>query len=207
MSADSAAERETAQPGHTLPVKALRGTGRIVRQHKIATAIGGVFAAAIVVVSLVGSGAGGGAPAARPVAPGFTVAALSAPGQGAGQIALSQYQGKPLIVNFWASWCPPCQRETPLLARWYSARHGHVLLVGVDVNDNAANALKFARAKGIGYPIGADPNATVAGKFGVVALPQTFFLNAQHRIVDHVFGAVTRADLAAGVRLMDAGGS
>jgi peroxiredoxin len=75
------------------------------------------------------------------------------------------------------------------------------------VNDNAAKALKFARAKGVSYPIGADPTATVASKYGVVALPQTFFLNAQHRIVDRVFGAVTRADLTAGVRLMGASGS
>lgn len=209
MSADGAAERETAAmtalAGKALTGKALRGAGRTVRQHKIATAVGGVFAAAIVVVSLVGSRTG--APAPRPVAPGFTVAALSAPGNGAGQVALSQYKGKPLIVNFWASWCTPCQRETPLLAHWYSAEHGHVPLVGVDVNDNAANALKFARAKGIDYPIGADPSAIVAGKYGVVALPQTFFLDARHRIVDHVFGAVTRASLAAGVRLMDASGS
>ena len=67
----------------------------------------------------------------------------------------------------------------------------------------------FAAAIVVGstYPIGADPGATVASKYGVVALPQTFFLNAQHRIVDRVFGAVTRADLAAGVRLMGASGS
>jgi cytochrome c biogenesis protein CcmG, thiol:disulfide interchange protein DsbE len=214
MSADSTAERETvpgkalaerAVAGKAVAGKALRGAGRTVRQHKVATAIGGVFAAAVVVVSLVGSRAG--APAAGPAAPGFTVAALSASGQGAGQIALSQYRGKPLIVNFWASWCAPCQRETPLLAHWYSAEHGHVRLIGIDVHDSAANALKFARAKGIGYPIGADPSATVAAKYGVVALPQTFFLNAQHRIVDHVFGAVTQAGIAAGVRLMDASGS
>ncbi len=216
MSADGAAERATdedetvehetgrpgkALPGKALPGKALRGAGRIARQHKVATAIGAVFAAAIVAVSLAGSRGAGGSPAADPIAPGFTVAALGAPGQ---SIALSQYEGKPLIVNFWASWCPPCQHETPLLARWYSQQHGHVPLVGVDVNDIAANALKFARANGVSYPIGADPDASAAGKFGVIALPQTFFLNAQHRIVDHVFGAVTQADLAAGVRLMDA---
>lgn len=110
-------------------------------------------------------------------------------------------------MNFWASWCAPCQGETPLLARWYSRQHGHVVLVGLDVNDKPPNALKFARAMGVGYPIGADPHATVAGAYGVAALPQTFFLDARHRIVDHIFGAVTRADLAAGVRLMDASGS
>ncbi len=176
----------------------------LVRQHKIGTAVGGVFAAAIVAVSLTGSRGAGGSPAAGPVAPGFTVAAIGAPGR---QVALSQYKGKPLIVNFWASWCAPCQRETPLLARWYAGQHGHVLLVGLDVNDNTASALKFARANGVSYPIGADPDAAVAGKYGVAGLPQTFFLNARHRIVDRIFGAVTQAGLAAGVRLMDASAS
>jgi cytochrome c biogenesis protein CcmG/thiol:disulfide interchange protein DsbE len=175
--------------------------GRLVRQHKVATAVGAVFAAAIVAVSLVGSRASGNPPSG---VPGFMLAALGAPGQ---RVALSQYKGRPLIVNFWASWCSPCQGETPLLARWYTQQHGRVVLIGLDSNDNVANALKFARAKGVSYPIGVDANAAVAGAYGVIALPQTFFLNARHRIVGHVYGAVTRADLAAGVRLMDASGS
>ena len=180
----------------------LRGAGRLAAQHKIATAVGAVFAAVIVAISLVGSRSAGSPPA--PVAPGFTLVALGTPGQ---HVALSQYKGKPLIVNFWASWCEPCQQETPLLARWYAQQHGQVIVVGLDVNDTAANALKFARAKGVSYPVGVDPQAITAGAYGVVALPQTFFLNAQHRIVDRIYGAVTQADLADGVRLMDVSGS
>jgi cytochrome c biogenesis protein CcmG, thiol:disulfide interchange protein DsbE len=176
----------------------LRAAGRLAAQHKIATAVGAVFAAVIVAVSLVGSRSTG---KAAPVAPGFTVAALGAPGQ---QVALSQYKGKPLIVNFWASWCEPCQQETPLLASWYARQHGHVIIVGLDENDTAASALKFAKAKGVSYPIGVDPQLAAANAYGVTGLPQTFFLNAQHRIVDHVLGAVTQADLDKGLRLMQA---
>jgi cytochrome c biogenesis protein CcmG, thiol:disulfide interchange protein DsbE len=181
----------------------LHKAGRLAKQHKVATAVGGAFAAAIVAVSLIGSSS---PPRADPVAPAFTLSALDAPGE---HIALSQYKGKPLIVNFWASWCPPCQQETPLLARWYKAQHGRVNLVGLDENDSTASAIKFANAKGVSYPIGVDPGPALAtaGAYGVVALPQTFFLNAQHRIVDRIYGAVTEADLAAGVRLMDAPGS
>ena len=108
-----------------------------------------------------------------------------------------------MIVNFWASWCDPCAKETPLLASWYKRQHGHVVLLGLDENDRTANALKFVRAKGVTYPIGFDPTVTVAGKYGVNGLPQTFFLNAKHQIVDHVLGAVTEAELATGVRLMN----
>jgi cytochrome c biogenesis protein CcmG/thiol:disulfide interchange protein DsbE len=183
-----------------------RRAGGLVRQHKVATGVGAVFAAAIVVVSLIGSSSPGRSAHADPVAPSFALTVLGAPGQ---RIALSQYKGKPLIVNFWASWCEPCQQETPLLARWYKAQHGRVNLVGLDENDSAASAIRFAHAKGVSYPIGVDPGPALvtASAYGVVALPQTFFLNAQHRVVKRIYGAVTQADLAAGVRLMDASGS
>ncbi len=194
MSVDSAAQRGAV----------LRRAGRLAGRHKLITAVVAMLAATAIAVSLATSGAGGGGPRGDPAAPGFTLTALADPSE---HIMLSQYQGKPLIVNFWASWCEPCQRETPLLASWYSQQHGHVVIVGLDENDNATSALKFARARGVTYPIGVDPQLAAAGAYDVVALPQTFFLNAQHRIVDRVYGAVTQADLAKGVRLMDAVGS
>jgi cytochrome c biogenesis protein CcmG, thiol:disulfide interchange protein DsbE len=182
----------------------LRRAGRLAMRHKIATAVIAVFVVAVITVSLVGSRSPLPPPHAYPAAPGFTLTALSDPSQ---HITLSQYKGKPVIVNFWASWCEPCQKETPLLAQWYKQQHGHVILVGLDENDNTASAIKFASAKGVSYPVGVDPELAAANAYGVVALPQTFFLNAQHRIVDRVYGAVTLAALAKGVRLMDAAGS
>jgi cytochrome c biogenesis protein CcmG/thiol:disulfide interchange protein DsbE len=136
------------------------------------------------------------------VAPSFTVSVL---GNSAKKISLSQYEGKPVIVNFWASWCSPCQQETPLLAQWYKDQHGTVNLIGLDENDTTANALKFARAKDVTYPIGFDPQIQVGDAYGVegAGIPQTFFLNGQHRIVDHIYGAVTKADLTKGLQLMD----
>ena len=100
----------------------------------------------------------------------------------------------------------PCQPETPLLASWYKQEHGRIALVGLDENDTTAKALAFAHAKGVTYPLGSDPLTTVTGPYGVDALPQTFFLNANHRIVEHVLGAMTKADLAQGVALMNAPG-
>ena len=91
-----------------------------------------------------------------------------------------------------------------MLASWYKQEHGQIALVGLDENDTTAKALAFARAKGVSYPLGFDPLTTVTGPYGVDALPQTFFLNAQHRIVEHVLGAMTKADLTQGVSLMNA---
>ena len=186
-------------PGSGRLARAGRMAGRLVLRHKLISGLVAIFVVAAVGVSLATSGTGGAPPA--PVAAGFTLDSLTSPGQ---HITLSQYQGKPLIVNFWASWCEPCQQETPLLANWYNRQHGHVVIVGLDENDTAASALQFAKAKGVSYPIGVDPQLAAANAYGVTGLPQTFFLNAQHRIVDHVLGAVTQADLDKGLRLMQA---
>jgi cytochrome c biogenesis protein CcmG, thiol:disulfide interchange protein DsbE len=180
---------------------AVASAGRLLGRHKVISAVVALFAAAVIAVSLATTGTA--APRQYPAAHGFTLPALDHPDQ---KVSLSQYQGKPVIVNFFASWCEPCQRETPLLASWYTQQHGHVAMLGLDENDVTANALKFDQAKGVSYPVGFDPNLTVPSAYGVNGLPQTFFLNARHRIVDHVLGAVTKADLAKGVRLMNTAG-
>ena len=178
---------------------AARRTAGLARRHKVVTGSIAVFIVALIAVSLATSKTQA-PPPSDPAAAGFTLPALGQSGQ---QVSLSQYDGKPVIVNFFASWCPPCQQETPLLASWYKQQHGHVALLGLDENDTTANALKFARAKGVSYPIGFDPQVKVALAYNVDGLPQTFFLNAQHHIVDHVLGAVTKAQLAKGLRLMN----
>jgi cytochrome c biogenesis protein CcmG/thiol:disulfide interchange protein DsbE len=174
---------------------------RVVRRHRVISSVIAVLAAAVVAVSLATTGSGRTAPPADQPAAAFSLTALGQSGQ---KVALSQYAGRPVIVNFWASWCEPCQKETPLLARWYKQQDGRVALLGLDENDSAANALAFARAKGVSYPLGFDPNTIVASAYHVGALPQTFFLDARHRIVDHVAGALTQAELDQGLRLMNA---
>jgi thiol-disulfide isomerase/thioredoxin len=177
---------------------AARWTARLVGRHKVVSGSVAVFAAAIITVGLATSSSA--APPPAPVAPGFTVAALGGPGN----VSLTQYRGKPVIVNFWASWCDVCESETPLLAGWYKQEHGKIALLGLDENDASAKALAFAHAKGVTYTLGFDPLMNVAGAYDIAALPQTYFLNAQHRIVLHVLGQLTKADMAEGVSLMDA---
>ena len=177
---------------------AARWTARLIARHKVVSGSVAVFAAAIITVGLATSSSA--APPPAPAAPGFTVGALGGPGN----VSLTQYRGKPVIVNFWASWCDVCESETPLLASWYKQEHAKIALLGLDENDASAKALAFAHAKGVTYTLGFDPLMNVAGAYAIDALPQTYFLNAQHRIVEHVLGVMTNADLAEGVRLMDA---
>jgi len=178
---------------------AIREVWRSALRHKIVSAVVALCVAGSLTAVVVASSASGqAAPPADPPAPAFSLPALSSSGQ---QVSLAGYRGKPLIVNFFASWCDPCKQETPLLARFYRTEHGKVAIVGLDENDLRGNALSFTHAYGVGYPVGFDPATIAASAYGVIALPQTFFLDARHRIVDHIFGAVTLADLSKGIAL------
>ena len=79
---------------------------------------------------------------------------LDQPGQ---QVSLAAYAGQPVIVNFFASWCTPCKKETPLLAKFYTSSHGKVVIIGVDANDEAGPAKKFVQAADVTYPVGRRP--------------------------------------------------
>jgi cytochrome c biogenesis protein CcmG/thiol:disulfide interchange protein DsbE len=171
---------------------------RIGKGGKIGIGIGACCLVVVALISVIGSANGS---TAAPPAPPAAAKALTLPalGQPGAQVSLNQYKGRALVVNFFASWCVPCKAETPLLARFYRARHGQVTIIGVDVNDSTSTALKFVRTAGVGYPIGVDPTGLAATRWGVVAIPQTFFLDPGHKIVKRVFGAVTLKDLDAGV--------
>jgi cytochrome c biogenesis protein CcmG, thiol:disulfide interchange protein DsbE len=145
-------------------------------------------------------------PAAEPIAPAFTLPSLRDPEQ---QVSLSAYRGQPVIINFFASWCGPCKRETPLLARFYRAVRGSVVIIGVDADDSAAAALRFLRADGIAYPVGFETTPAVTNAYGVseIGIPETFFLNSRHHIVKRILGDVTMQSLTSGVALIDGGRS
>jgi cytochrome c biogenesis protein CcmG/thiol:disulfide interchange protein DsbE len=167
------------------------------------------LAAAVVLavaVAVVVTLAGGQAKATKnsgpqPLAKSFSLTQL---GRSGSRVALASYAGKPVIINFFASWCTPCQRETPLLAKFYLSMHGRVRVLGIDSNDETAAALRFVKKTGVRYPVGFDPfPAKTTISYGVLALPQTFFLNARHQIVMHVLGSLTTKNLTRGVSLMD----
>ncbi len=180
---------------------AIGAVWRSAIRHKVAAVIIVLcVAGSLTGIALASSGSGTrqAGHTADAAAPGFSFPVLGHSGQ---RISLGDYPGKPVIVNFFASWCPPCKQETPLLAKFYRTEHAKVALVGLDENDALSNAMSFTRADGVSYPVGWDPQLSAADAYGVSGLPQTFFLNAKHRIVDRIFGAVTLADLSKGITL------
>jgi cytochrome c biogenesis protein CcmG/thiol:disulfide interchange protein DsbE len=159
-----------------------------------------VFIVAVVAVAVTGAFSGKPKAAPLPVAKNFTLAELADPGQ---TLSLAQYAGHPVIINFWASWCVPCRAETPMLASYYKDMAGKVDVIGIDIDDTATNGLKFVQKEGVAYPVVFEATPGVGDSYGVFAAPQTFFLDARHRIVEHVYGAVTLKELSQGVALMD----
>lgn len=111
--------------------------------------------------------------------------------------SLSSYKGQWVLVNFWATWCPPCLEEIPEFAALYSAHKGKDLIViGVAVDfEDQKQVFEFAEKQGMNYPLvlGDDKISTQFGKISV--LPTTFLYDPKGKKVLHRVGPVSRAEL------------
>jgi cytochrome c biogenesis protein CcmG/thiol:disulfide interchange protein DsbE len=107
-------------------------------------------------------------------------------------VTLAQFGPGPVVINFWASWCPPCRKEMPALAAAARQFNGRVDFVGVDTSDDRNAAIAFAAHSRVGYPLGFDPQAVVAGNYGVFGLPTTYFV-AGGKIVGRATGGMSQA--------------
>jgi cytochrome c biogenesis protein CcmG, thiol:disulfide interchange protein DsbE len=111
----------------------------------------------------------------HPTAPNFTLPSL----KGGGDISLSSYRGKIVILNFWASWCPPCIAEAPTFNEIQSRYGGRgVAVIGVDSQDFASDARTFAREQHVNYALVHDSSNDVTNRWGVTSgFPVTFVIN------------------------------
>ena len=112
----------------------------------------------------------------------------------------SQVRGTPLVVNLWASWCVPCRDEAPSLAD-AAATHGSTIqFLGVDVQDNRADAAGFIREHRLSYPSVFDVPGAIMTDLGIVGPPATFFYRADGTLLRSVPGQISADDLDRGVR-------
>lgn len=116
-------------------------------------------------------------------------------------VTLGELRGTPLVLNFWASWCVPCQEEASTLeGAWRQQARGRgVLFVGLDMQDVTTDADRFMRHYAIDYPNIRDPSNDVARTYGVTGVPETFFISSSGEIVGHVIGVSSTAQLTAGI--------
>jgi len=124
------------------------------------------------------------------VAPDFELETLDG-----GKVRLADLRGRPVVVNFWASWCTPCRQEFPLFKSALAQARGKFALVGVDTGDLRGDARRFAREERASWPNGFDADGTVARGYGVDPLPQTFFVRPDGTIASHVIRQLNRAEL------------
>ncbi len=116
-------------------------------------------------------------------------------------VALRNLRGTPVVLNFWASWCVPCQEEAATLERaWRQrARARRVVFLGLDMQDVTGDAHDFLRHYGIDYPNVRDPSDDVARSYGVTGVPETFFIGSGGEVVGHIIGASSTGGLNAGI--------
>ena len=113
---------------------------------------------------------------------------------------LSDFGSRPLIVNFWASWCVSCRAEASLLeAFWQKHKDEGVGVVGVAIQDSVEEASKFAERMGKSYPLGLDVTGRASIDYGVVGVPETFFIDSNGMIQYKITGPVDRKSLAEGL--------
>ena len=122
------------------------------------------------------------------------------------RIAMRELRGQQVVLNFWASWCVPCKEEAPLLERsWLKARGRGVVFLGLNMQDVTSDARSFIRRYRNTYLNVRDPSNRVARKWGLTGIPETFFITAHGRVVGHVIGVVSEAQLAAGMAALRSG--
>ncbi len=98
-------------------------------------------------------------------------------------IRLSDFRGKVVFLNFWASWCPPCRAEARLLEQsWQRYKDQGVVFLGIDMQDTEEAARRFIQEFGVTYMNGRDPNNRIAIDYGVYGIPESFFVDKDGRI-------------------------
>ncbi|HUY98968.1 MAG TPA: TlpA disulfide reductase family protein [Thermomicrobiaceae bacterium] len=145
----------------------------------------------------VGSGASG------VVAVGHTAPTIVLPGLNGQTVKLSDLRGKVVLVNFWATWCPPCQAEMPELQSVYQARQGGVFVIlGVDQAESADIVRPYVDQRHFSWTFALDQNTDVSRAYGVYGIPQSFLVDQQGRIAYIWKGPLSRSELEQQLTLL-----
>ncbi|HXJ85756.1 MAG TPA: TlpA disulfide reductase family protein [Candidatus Binatia bacterium] len=175
---------------------------RAVRRNPLALVVVAVVAAAMLYFGLHATrnsgasrrpmGMGYGTPA-----PDFTLESLDGK-----TVSLSEFKGKAVLVNFWATWCGPCKIETPWLVELQNEYGSQGLqIVGVAMDDSGKDEIaRFAKEMGMNYPVLLGKEAVGEAYGGVPALPESFFVGRDGKIVDKIMGIEGKSDIETAIK-------
>ncbi len=149
----------------------------------------GVGLAAIIFFGASGlnSGSSHTAPVVGNPAPDFKLVSLKG-----GSLSLSQYRGKLVIINFWATWCPPCKQEMPLLQSYADHHSADTVLLGIDFDEQPAAVQAFVDELKLDFPILLDPGGKVSDLYRVRAYPTTYFVDTAGKIRAYHVGLLSQ---------------
>lgn len=126
-------------------------------------------------------------------APDFTLQKL-----GGGTISLSEFKGKkPVVVDFWASWCPNCRRDMPKLNGFYEKYKDKVEVIGVDLQEKESAVQDFVASRNISFPIALDPSGQASNAFGIQYTNTHFLIDMDGNLVRTIPGDISEADIMA----------
>ena len=129
-------------------------------------------------------------------APDFDLRVLNPVSSGYNNFRLGNFKGHVVIINFWATWCPPCRHEIPMLESFYkSERANGVIVVGINVNNSLGGVRSFVKQYNIIYPVVYASSGVISDYGGINEIPQTFFISKSGRMMFHWVGEISKGAL------------
>ncbi|MBE6068024.1 MAG: redoxin domain-containing protein [Clostridium lundense] len=112
------------------------------------------------------------------------------------EVSLSDYKGKKVFLNFWATWCPPCKAEMPEMEMLYQeTKNSDLVILAVNLDEEKDTVQKFISSSKYNFPVLLDTGNIAASQYEVVSIPTSFFIDKEGNIVDKHIGAMTIEDM------------
>ena len=131
------------------------------------------------------------------IAPDFTMLDMEG-----NEVTLAEFFGKPIILNFWASWCGPCKMEMPEIQDFYEKYGENIHFLAVSVDDSVDTAKAFIETEGYTFPVYFDTTSMGAYTYGASSIPLTFFIDAEGNLTAYYMGAMSADILQQGVDMI-----
>jgi cytochrome c-type biogenesis protein len=170
------------------------------RHHRRWWALGSVAAAGLFGIAVLAGGPRGGTQVSGTAAPGGSAPEVTLTDFDGESFSLQDYEGRPVVLNFWASWCPFCAAEMPDFEKVHRSVSDDVVFLGIDQCESCQGgsrdaAERLARETGVTYRLAEDPAGSVFVAFGGSSMPTTIFIDADGRVVEHVGAMLSESQL------------